>query len=898
MGIPVLCLLSCTDRYNPFADYANADVVFTSRSLDHGDTVEVFQTETLQVVVTVKELVESFTLETQHNRLWANDDTTISFSSFAMEPFLFLISYHDTGRHRVILSVSKTNGLVDRDTLAVYAQSPLRQEPVHVHVGDSVTLRTPPVGDRDAVYYWRFGEGTRFVSQSCSTRVRMSVPLLSGTGALRVSDGDYVSPAADFTFALMDTVSPEVVCVNEGFVGKDTIVIGDSWITFKVMIVDRGDEWVDSASVNGGAFDRRENHVYYKLFDEMEKHDGDNPLRLDVFAMDCYQFGNKTSKTFWVIHSDTIAGTKPARIVVESPENDTTATSADTYHIFGTVENYALDTLSIVLIAEANDNTHGEPINIREDRTDWAWNPPLRRGTNQIRITAFDFRSGNMVDRAEFIVYRDSTMFDTIPPRIIRITANGKPAHGLYTASSLVGMEIRAVDQETGIDSLTINDKPVTRTSPTGIAYHDTILLQHRPTGNEIIVKAVDPAGNRVQKTVVMFLNRLPLIEQAPASALLSAETLYRDTIRAGDPDGDTVFFDKAEGPAGLTVTEEGTITWVPILEDTGSHTVTIRVWDGYQPVYERYTLHVYPPWDMPPEPVRFQTRAEDFAPFLEADRDTMRVTLAVSPGTGIAPYTYSARFVGKEPPPVTLQDDVVIWVPTKADTGYHQMVVVVEDYFPSRDTIYPRILVVPPNRPGVITLQHDADTLADGTIDFNAGKGLDTLVFVFVDEDSRLTERHSFVVRQARSAVVASFDSAVVDSYEIVVDPTAFDGFDTLSAVLRDGGGYCDTLITPLYYGVPPDTPVAVAPLDTISTPDSSVTLSWRGSDGDHDSLWYDVYIDTTSNPSDTFARTSDTTLIVEGLTPDNRYYWRIVAHDWKRATTGLVHSFYIETR
>jgi hypothetical protein len=889
-------MLSCTERYNPFADYANADIAITYRSLAEGDTVEVFGAETLRVIVTVKELVERFSLSAPNNRLWGPADTVIAHSAFSSEPFLFRISYYDTGWQDIVLGVSRTDGTIVRDTLTVYAALPLGQDTVRGHAGDSVTLRTRPVADRDAAYYWSFGEATRFIAQSCSTRVRLSVPLLSGMGAVWVSDGTHATPADSFPFALLDTVPPEVVCVNDGFVGDDTIVTGDSWMTFKVRIADRGDEWVDSVSVNGVPFDTRDKRVYYKLIDKLDGHGGDNPLRLDVFAMDNFQFGNVTRKTFWVVHSDTIARTKPARIVVQSPEADTTSTSTSSYHVFGTVEYHSLDTMRLTVLARVNDSPYGSPTDIRDGLSRWEWDLPLRVGDNHVSITAFDFHTGNRIDWSEFVILRDSAVVDTLPPRIIQVTADGKPAHGLYTTTPSALLEVRAVDQETGIDTLTVNGKALSPVSPSAIAYRETVLLRHSTMGNEIVIRAVDGAGNEQRTTVVVFKNRLPLIDKGVGPALLSAESLYVDTIGAGDPDGDTVTFDKVEGPAGLSVTAAGGIAWMPLMADTGMHTVTVRVWDGYQPVYERFTLYVYAPWDMPPGPVRLRTRSEDFAPFLEADSDTLRVTLAIEPGTGIAPFTYSARFVGGETLLGDSTDSTIVWAPAEADTGYRQMVVVVEDRFPSRDTIYPRILVVPPNRPGVIVLRHDADTLADGTIDLNAARGKDTLVFVFVDEDSRLTERYSFVVRQSRSAVVASFDSAVVDSYELVVDPGVFDGYDTLSAILTDRGGYRDTLVTPLYYGVPPEQPVPEAPGDTVEAIDSSVTLRWRGSDPDGDSLWYSVYLDTTSGGDASPVSTPDTVITIGDLQPERLYYWRIVAHDWKRATPGPLRTFYLQ--
>jgi formylglycine-generating enzyme required for sulfatase activity len=73
------------------------------------------------------------------------------------------------------------------------------------------------------------------------------------------------------------------------------------------------------------------------------------------------------------------------------------------------------------------------------------------------------------------------------------------------------------------------------------------------------------------------------------------------------------------------------------------------------------------------------------------------------------------------------------------------------------------------------------------------------------------------------------------------------------------------------------------------------SPTLSWSCNDPDGDALTYDVYFDTSSNPTTAIATNQTTASISRsGLTKSTTYYWKIVAKDSKGAiTAGTVWSF-----
>ncbi|MGB7568115.1 MAG: hypothetical protein WBM07_09655, partial [Chitinivibrionales bacterium] len=90
-------MLQCSRDYNPFENYANAQVtvnpVASSANIREGDTLNIFTTETLAVFTSVREKIDSFIVQADGNRYWSGD-TTIK-PPFSVN-YLFLLSYADT----------------------------------------------------------------------------------------------------------------------------------------------------------------------------------------------------------------------------------------------------------------------------------------------------------------------------------------------------------------------------------------------------------------------------------------------------------------------------------------------------------------------------------------------------------------------------------------------------------------------------------------------------------------------------------------------------------------------------------------------------------------------------------------------------------------------------------
>jgi hypothetical protein len=893
-SIIAACLLFCSREYNPFSDFNNAGAFVYHSSLKNLDTVGIFSTETLEVSVAVKELVDSFCVSATANRLWLSPESTITNKAFANEPFQFLVSFFDTGWQSIRVTSFRTNTTHSEETLAVYLKSPLSQAPISAVALDSVTLRTPRVRDHDVTYFWSFGPGFRFISPVCSTTAAISAPVTSGKGALWVWDGRVSSPADSFSFVLADTIAPVIACVNDNAViSNDTIYTSDSIFTFRAAITDNFSGGVDSASVNGSAFDGKNGTVYYALFDRVYTHPPSNPLTLNVYALDHFQNGIATKKVFWLAFSTSAPHAKKIDIVVLSPSHDSTVVTMPVFLCAGRVDNLSLDSLDLTLHLSLNGVSDPAVQTIGGAKVSWEWSLSVKPGEDTVRIIATDNTNGNVLDLKEFRLFYTPDAPDTAPPLILAVTADGMPAQGLYTASSSVVLGVKAFDEGSGIDTLRIGGTVCPPSS--GFWYYDTVALLHQVQGNQIAVTAIDRKKNAVQQTVVIYRNNAPIIQKWPKSSFIFADSAYTDTIAAFDPDFDTLVYQRTAGPAGLAVSQKGIISWMPARADTGTHSITIRVWDGYQPVFATFTLIVALPGQGPPKPVAFSTREADFPQFLVAGRDTLTEILHIKLGTGIAPFAFSCRVVGKKIPLLDNSvDSVVSWLPALSDTGYCQLIVVVRDQFPSTDTLYPRILVAPPVRPCSIAVAFHtaADTLANGAINLNALREPFRLVFRIFDPNNPLVERHDVSLFESRTHATSSFDSAVVDTFGITIDPSVLSGYDTITASVHDESSN-DTVKVRLYYGSPPDAPVAVVPLNFSQVNQASVTLRYSSRDPDGDTLSFDVFAGTSPSGLSRIATTTDTAVVIYGLSPGTSYFWNVVARDWKSQTAGPLWQF-----
>lgn len=109
---------------------------------------------------------------------------------------------------------------------------------------------------------------------------------------------------------------------------------------------------------------------------------------------------------------------------------------------------------------------------------------------------------------------------------------------------------------------------------------------------------------------------------------------------------------------------------------------------------------------------------------------------------------------------------------------------------------------------------------------------------------------------------------------------------YSSVSHFLTEGVGVSNHL---------PFAPELVAPLLNAEIDGTSTTLSWTASDVDGDTLSYDVYLDTTGDPSTKVSEgQSGTTYEATGLSASSAYYFKIVVKDGNGGVTiGQVWHF-----
>ena len=110
--------------------------------------------------------------------------------------------------------------------------------------------------------------------------------------------------------------------------------------------------------------------------------------------------------------------------------------------------------------------------------------------------------------------------------------------------------------------------------------------------------------------------------------------------------------------------------------------------------------------------------------------------------------------------------------------------------------------------------------------------------------------------------------------------------GYSSTSQFLIEGEGQTNHL---------PFSPELVSPGLNTEIEGLNTTLSWTASDVDNDTLTFDVYLGTDSNPVNKVSENqSNTTYAASNLTAETTYYFKIVVKDGKGGVTiGQVWSF-----
>ncbi|MBE9098367.1 putative Ig domain-containing protein [Vacuolonema iberomarrocanum] len=117
----------------------------------------------------------------------------------------------------------------------------------------------------------------------------------------------------------------------------------------------------------------------------------------------------------------------------------------------------------------------------------------------------------------------------------------------------------------------------------------DTGILTWTPTATgdaEIVLKVMDAKGGEdfqiLNLTVIDPLpNRSPSITSTTPRTEIRYGQPYFHQFEAVDPDGDALTYALVNAPAGMTLSEDGFLSWIPSVAQSGAHAVEVQIGDG-----------------------------------------------------------------------------------------------------------------------------------------------------------------------------------------------------------------------------------------------------------------------------------------------------------------------------
>jgi hypothetical protein len=792
--VSVAVMFFCSKDYNPFDDLTNAKVHVLSWCFQGMDSVSIYATGTIKTVVALSEEVDSFKVSAGKNRFWS--DTVIHRRPGPVSanggPFLFPVSFFDTGIQTVTVMTFRSNGEVIPEEFSIRAVSPLHQRAVQEVYGVPFSVSTPKVADKDALYHWHFGPGREIGAVAESTSVTFTnVQQIQGKGALWVTDlsGNHPTPADSFVYSFNDTSKPVIYYFNDAL-NRDTLFAGDSLFVFRVHVIDNIDQTVDTCSVNGVSFELNnlKTNVYTKFFKNMSQYTRQNgPLAITVYAMDNQQFHNVANRTFWAFYDSSGAKNADAKVYFVVPGEDSVTYRVSNIVVKGSAENYRTQTM--ILHIAVNDSVSSDYRTIQGQSGDWVWSEVhLQAGRNKVTVTGYSTDNRFMASDTVSILF-DPNFPDTIKPMIWQITtANGTPADGFTTSNDSETLKVIAFDEGSRIWSVFINGVTAQPYNSDGYTWTGTTgPLVHQSGGNSITVRVTDQANNFRDDTVFIKKNTSPvLIPTSVVPGSVCIDTAYSLRLIAYDADRDPVTFQWRHIPAGMTTATDGGLSWKPTATASGLDSMVVGLFDGYGEPRDTTFYFSIVTCGQVHAPVRFTTTELDFPTVLQAGVDTMSVVLATDkPPSGYTSH-YSARFTDRnESIMLDTSSPHILWAPVETDTGYRRLLITVGDGSIGFDTLYPAIRVVHRNEyPCSLSYRFTGSRTAAGELDLFTHPAPETLYFTIRDNDNPLTEKYTVTITLRK---VKTVEAITTRFFFVALRPDSTRMLDTLGVSILD---------------------------------------------------------------------------------------------------------------
>ncbi len=787
--VAAVIFLGCTADYNPFQHY-NANAYVLSWPFDSEESVYIFSTDTIAVIPTVYEKIDSIQVVAPCNR-FGEDTTIVPKDDLPVDTIFFPVSFYKTGRFDVAVHTFRSNGKIVSQTRSYRVSSPLNPRSIIGQFGLETHLTIDSVRDTDVLYHWDFGSGRKFESIKNQTTVKIYTGASSGTGNLWVTDqtSEHMSPAQSFKFDFNDTVAPIIECMNDSLRG-DTIICGDSLFVFKALIYDKNQSELSLTSINGEQFTTQlpQQNLFIKKMGDITGYSSDKPLTVTVEAKDDPLFNNYSKKVFHVIYDKTIPRSVGTTIEFISPAENAFISTNNFMQIIGRSIDYSGN--DIILSLTVNDSLYPQTFTLNGDESEWeqwSWDIFLPRSIDTVTVTARDANSGEVTGSESRRIIYDASTVDDRRPIIWEVSSDGKPVDGLVVDSSRLSFEIISFDEGSGIQLLVVEGKTLYPQDNEPYVWEHTTELEHNIEGNELRIIATDRAGNISEKKVTIFYNRAPYFAVAPnIPKVFYVDSTYDYAFKVSDPDGDEVrVYPQPLGPIDASNVTNSSISWTPTMEDIGKDTLILVLDDGFKnrklvswpiTVANRDNIIASP---------RFANDSIDIPTVLQSQKDSLSFKLHIVEETGEAPLVFSC-FVGDSILFSGSSIDSVFWKPESVDTGRLKFTAIVSDAFYRTDTLIEFINVVPRNQhPVKISLNHDIPLTEEGALNMSEAVSSQIIKFFITDKDHPLTEQYALQIRRGGITTYDTLDSA--RSFQIEIDNSSDRDLDTLFVSVAD---------------------------------------------------------------------------------------------------------------
>jgi hypothetical protein len=487
--------------------------------------------------------------------------------------------------------------------------------------------------------------------------------------------------------------------VNDSVSG-DTVFTGNTFFDFQILVT--APFQIRNATINNQPFDfvNSQGVNAFKLtkyLSGLDPQKGIQPADVEITS----ENGQKFNHVFYLVYDKNVLSNLPLLKIV-SPIEDTVFTNDSVVRIYGTIANH-LQYGDLYLFSNVN-GTYTPLFSKPRADSSWEVMANLNEGWNKVIISVFEdsLHSSISLRNDSIHIKKQSSFYDTVRPVFVMIQRVGEeaPFKDFICDTNLLDLKI-TVSDNIGVASVIVNDT-ITATTADSVNYYCSVLLVKNSSGNGIVIRAYDKNGNSDSVEYTIKYNRGPVFSLLPESRILSVDSTYHFKAQAVDPDGDTpvmtVKIDRFSKDTVISIGQDGSFLWKPVMSDTGRRIFTFIATDGVGEKKSTVSMVVVLS-QAQSIPVAWKTKPEELKTSFTAGLDTLNFLLVVDSITGKKPFSFSAA-IGNSNVSIAPEGAFsarIIWVPEAKDIGLRTLSAVVVDSSGFLDTFAVTLKVASP---------------------------------------------------------------------------------------------------------------------------------------------------------------------------------------------------------